>query len=176
MKRKVFVLLIAVLLITALFPLEALAVTKETVVSQSTMHVTKAISTFSAYTRTHSNPVQTIVHFYGTSDYRSLEGSYYFDAQRSLGSPMYATAFASHNTSDLDLVAGKQIWADKSVGVTIPASNPSGTYWIKARWSAMKWNQKVVTTYQGGSTTDQNRTILYAPCKTSKVTSGTYGM
>lgn len=145
-----------------------------TTVNSSTMHSTYAITTTNSTTHKHSSPIQTVVHKQGTPSTRCLDGTYYFDAQASLTSPMYSSTFQSH-CNTLGLVYTKQMTAS-GIYCTIPAYEPNGTYKIYVIWSGVRLNQTVKTVYSGGYTINQDRTVSYVPCPTSCVVSAVYGL
>lgn len=179
MKQKTRKLLSTLLIFAILFSLmsglsqSAFAASLSTTVSSSPQHRTIATSTITSIRRTNSSWTTSVQHVYGTPDYRVLEGTYYVEAEKSLASPLFPSAFASHALS-FGLQRSKQIQAVKDLKCVIASEEKSGLYYVYLIWSGVRLNQKVVTSYSGGSTTDQNRTIAYVPCPTSMVVDETH--
>lgn len=172
--KKILLLLLAfVVVIASSIVRSSYAATKSTLVDGSTMHRTYAISTTTAITRRHGQPVQTIYHVYGTPDVRSMAGTYYFNAAMSLTSPSYPAAFQNH-VNAWGLQYQKQVTASSDIYCSIPDYEPTGTYSVYLNWSGVKLNQKVQTQSSSGTIVQQDRDINYVPCATSVVTCATY--
>ena len=131
------------------------AATLSTTVESSTMHHVIATSITTATTKTSNAPVQTIYHVTGQADSRELGGSYYYTATDSLTSPLWPSTFQSH-ANQLGLVYSKQMFADDQLKCVIDKNKPTGTYKIYLIYCGVRLTQKVVTTYSGGSQTNQN--------------------
>lgn len=176
MKKK---LLSALLSVAILFSLMSclsqgvFATTKTTTVQSSTMHRVIATSTTVATTKTSNNPVQTIYHEQGKLSTRCLGGTYYYESTDSLTSPLWPATFRSHANA-LGLVGRKQMVASSALWCEIDPKVATGTYKVYLRYSGVRLTQKVVTTYSGGSQTNQNRTISYVPNANSRITSMIY--
>lgn len=169
MNRKYRKTLSLLLVMALCFSLSSnvLADSRSTTISSSTMHRTIATSTTTETSCKDTESVATLWHQQGELSGSTFTTSKSFRASDTLTTDVHSNVFLSHITS-MELSYAKTI--SMKIEYPIPRNYPTGYYNVYPTWTCVRLNQKVVTTYSGGSTTDYNRTISYVPCSTSKVT------